>query len=265
MQGGQEPTEPEVDVESIDNGFGIALGAFLGMKAIAPDNYESLAEQLKAQAKDATSLLPEGTHETVVVGYEQQLLRYADRMADNSISFLECMLSSNPGCSPQNVHPLSRGTVMINTTNPQGEVLVDYRAGANPLDLDIMVEDIKFFRRYMMSQDSDLAEYEAEETEPGLEEYGSDEELKAWAREEIIPSVYHPVGTAAKMPREWGGVVSEELEVYGVKGLSVVDASIMPTIVGSTTSMTVYAIAEKVGFFLPRDLFRHVVAEANSS
>lgn len=34
--------------------------------------------------------------------------------------------------------------------------------------------------------------------------------------------------------------------VYGVRGLSVVDASMMPTIVAGTTSMTVYAVAEKV-------------------
>lgn len=48
------------------------------------------------------------------------------------------------------------------------------------------------------------------------------------------------------MPRKWGGVVDEELLVHGVRRLSVVDASIMPTIVGATTSMNVYAVAEKV-------------------
>ncbi|GAB1312631.1 hypothetical protein MFIFM68171_02841 [Madurella fahalii] len=57
--------------------------------------------------------------------------------------------------------------------------------------------------------------------------------------------MFHPIGTAAKMKRKWGGVVDEQLLVYGVKGLSVVDTSIMPTLVGGTTSMTVYAIAEK--------------------
>lgn len=65
---------------------------------------------------------------------------------------------------------------------------------------------------------------------------------------QIIPSVYHPAGTCAKMPREWGGVVDEDLKVYGVTGLSIVDASIFPTLIGATTSMTVYAVAEKVGF-----------------
>lgn len=47
------------------------------------------------------------------------------------------------------------------------------------------------------------------------------------------------------MKREFGGVVDSELRVYGVKGLRIVDASIMPMIPGSHTSSTVYAVAEK--------------------
>ncbi|KAK4220973.1 GMC oxidoreductase-domain-containing protein [Podospora fimiseda] len=73
-------------------------------------------------------------------------------------------------------------------------------------------------------------------------------DLTAWLRGKTIPSVYHAVGTAPKMPREWGGVVDEELRVYGIKGLRVVDASIMPTLVVATTSMSVYAIAENIHF-----------------
>ena len=48
------------------------------------------------------------------------------------------------------------------------------------------------------------------------------------------------------MPRERGGVVAPDLKVYGVQGLRVVDASIMPLIPSAHTSATVYAAAEKV-------------------
>ncbi|SPO02312.1 related to alcohol oxidase [Cephalotrichum gorgonifer] len=234
------PETPELDLTTNLTGRGIALGAFLGMKAVSPDTYEALSDALEAQ--DAAEYLPAGTHATVVEGYARQKSLYARAMRDNSLSFLECMLGGSPSCSPQNVHPVSRGTVSLNATDPEGEVIVDYRAGSNPLDIDIMVELVKFFRRYITG--GDLEAYGAQEVSPGAD-VGTDEELAAWARGTIIPSVYHPVGTAAKMPREWGGVVDEELLVYGVEGLSVVDASIMPTIVGGTTSMTVYAIAEK--------------------
>jgi choline dehydrogenase-like flavoprotein len=66
----------------------------------------------------------------------------------------------------------------------------------------------------------------------------------------MIPSSFHPIGTAAMMPQKLGGVVDENLLVYGVKGLSIVDASIMPDLPGSYTQQTVYAVAEKVSLSL---------------
>ncbi|CAI4218730.1 unnamed protein product [Parascedosporium putredinis] len=190
---GNDPEVPELDLTTNLTGNGIALGAFLGLKAFSPDLFEDIASRYESQ--NPADFLPKGTDCTVVAG------------------FLECMLGGSPSCSPQNVHPVSRGTVTLNATDPEAEVIVDYRAASNPVDIDIMVEAVKFFRRFITTGD--------------------------------LAVVYHPVGTAAKMPRKWGGVVDEELLVYGVEGLSVVDASIMPTLVGSTTSMTVYAIAEK--------------------
>ena len=74
----------------------------------------------------------------------------------------------------------------------------------------------------------------------------TDSDLAKYIRDTITPTQYHPVGTCAKMPLELGGVVDEEMMVYGIRQLSIVDASVIPWIVGATLQGTMYAITEKV-------------------
>jgi choline dehydrogenase-like flavoprotein len=74
----------------------------------------------------------------------------------------------------------------------------------------------------------------------------TDSDLAKYIRDKITPTQYHPVGTRAKMPLELGGVVDEELMVYGIGRLSIVDASMITWIVRATLQGTVYAVAEKV-------------------
>jgi choline dehydrogenase len=230
-----------VNGTNIRGGRGIAVGAFLGMPILSPDHYEDIAKKYDAQSP--AEFLPADSHPTVIEGYKQQKRIHSKDLRSKGVSFFKHFITGTPTSTPQNVRSVSRGTVKINTTAPESEVIVDYRAASNPIDLDVLVEIIKFLRRYMTI--GELAQYNATEIAPGPR-YQTDEQVREWIRGQLIPSVYHPIGTTSKMAREWGGVVDEELMVYGVKNLRVVDAGIMPTIVGATTSMTVYAIAEKV-------------------
>ncbi|KAK4221882.1 hypothetical protein QBC38DRAFT_491166 [Podospora fimiseda] len=223
--------------------FGWSLVLTLGLPVISPQRYHSLSTQYSSQP--ASKYLPVNTHPSIITGYTQQLRLYYSALSSPQFTILQTALTNLSQTAPQLMHTFSRGTVTLNTTHPfNSSPIVDYRFGSHPLDIQLILENIKFVRRFYTSPESQLYKYAAVEISPGMDQYGTDENLREWIKENVVPSVFHPVGTAARMPREWGGVVDEGLKVYGVKRLSVVDTSCWPTILGGTTSQTVYAVAE---------------------
>ncbi|RYP16041.1 hypothetical protein DL765_005357 [Monosporascus sp. GIB2] len=226
--------------------YSIAIGnvaAWLGMPAISPDRYEDIAAKLDAQ--DHAAQLPPDTDPTVVAGYEAQMKAFAAAIRSPNTAFYSMTLTGSSVAGRGNVllHALSRGSVNVNTTDPyDAEPIVDYRALSNPVDTDILVEFVKFTRRYHFN--TSLAAYGPQETAPGPRVV-EDDDIADYVRATVTPTQYHPSGTCVMLPKELGGVVDEDLRVYGVGRLRVVDASIIPTLPGANTCQTVYAIAEK--------------------
>ena len=211
--------------------------AFLSLPVIAPEDYKTIAARY--ESLDLTEYVDDDTAAEVLAGYEAQRALYAAAMRDTDLSFFNYIIGPFPGGSPINLHVTSRGTIRLNATHPQADPVVDYRALSVPTDIDLMVAYLRFFRTLYTTGEREG--WNATETRPGV-----DADLEEYVRQGYNPQGWHPVGTAAKMRRELGGVVDDELRVYGVGSLRVADASIMPTLIGGTTQFTAYAIGEKV-------------------
>ena len=85
--------------------------------------------------------------------------------------------------------------------------------------------------------------HKCREISPVVSDLDSDATIDAWAARDSN-TIFHPVGTC-RMGTDEKSVVDAELKVRGVSGLRVVDASIMPFIVGGNTSAPTMMIAEK--------------------
>ncbi len=227
-------------------------GSWLSLPVIAPKAWKGIADKYEAQG--AADYLPRGTDKGVVAGYKAQQKALAKAMRSrDSATYNFFLRGGYQESSVVYLHPVSRGTVHINTSDPFfSQPEVDYRALSNPIDLEVLLQFTSFTRRYFY--ETRLKTLDPVELSPGADVKTPDQ-IAAWVRGEMIPSSFHPIGTAAMMPKNLGGVVDQDLLVYGVKGLSVVDASVMPDLPGSYTQQTVYAIAEKVsvclGFWVP--------------
>ncbi|KAK3361481.1 hypothetical protein B0T24DRAFT_562183 [Lasiosphaeria ovina] len=233
--------------------FSIATGnaaAWLPFPVVSPQRHADVAAALATQ--DHAAQLPAGTDATVAAGYRAQMLAYATALANNGTAFYNSVLSGGATSGVLvDLHPLSRGTVHIDPADPLGaEPVVDYRALSNPLDVAVITELLRFARSSVM--DNPLtAGFAPVELVPGAN-VTSDADWAEYIADTVSPTEFHPAGTCAMMPRELGGVVDEQLRVYGVSNLRVVDASIIPTLPGANTCQTVYAIAEKAA-----DLIRY--------
>ncbi|MYN14898.1 choline dehydrogenase [Pusillimonas sp. TS35] len=146
-----------------------------------------------------------------------------------------------------NLNPTSRGSVHIQGPGPEDAPAIC----PNYLDTDedrrVAADSLRVTRR-IVAQPA-LASYRPVEYKPGVQ-YQSDEELARLAGD-IATTIFHPVGTA-KMGKADDplAVVDPHLRVYGVRGLRVVDASIMPSITSGNTNSPTLMIAEKAAAWI---------------
>ena len=137
-------------------------------------------------------------------------------------------------------HPQNIGSVSLLSSDISDPPIIQMNYLQNQADMTKLVEGIKLMRQLVQSPGFD--EFRGKEIAPGSQ-VQDDAALEAYIRD-TSSTVWHPVGTC-KMGVDPMAVVDPELRVYGVQGLRVVDASIMPTITTGNTNAPVIMISEK--------------------
>ena len=145
------------------------------------------------------------------------------------------------------LRPKSIGTVKIGSKNPNDDPLIDPNYLSNREDIDTMVKGYKIMMEIMNSEP--LAQYQNIRYPINI----NDDKAIESAIRTRADTIYHPVGTC-KMGHDEMSVVDDKLCVKGVKNLRVVDASIMPTLVGGNTNAPTIMIAEKASDMVKQEL-----------
>jgi len=138
------------------------------------------------------------------------------------------------------LRPKSRGSVQLASADPLAAPLIDPNFLAERDDLDRLVRGFKAMRRIL--EQPALSGYRGRELAASAGAR-TDAQIEHFIRGHA-DTIYHPVGSC-RMGSSVNDVVDTRLRVHGMQSLRVVDASIMPSIIGGNTNAPVIAIAEK--------------------
>jgi len=145
------------------------------------------------------------------------------------------------------LRPRSRGTIRLKSADPVAHPAIqpNYLSDAEGYDLAMLIEGARLSREIFAQ--ASFAPYRGEEIFPGAAAR-SDADLETFIRRKA-ETIYHPVGTC-RMGNGADAVVDSELRVHGVDGLRVVDASVMPVLIGGNTNAPTMMIADRAGDLL---------------
>ena len=153
-------------------------------------------------------------------------------------------------CHASVLRPRSRGAVRLASPDPRKAPLIDPHYLSDPQDMDALLDGLRIARRILAQ--APLAAFGGQDLRLSQlrDDGGNDEAARAWIRAHA-QSACQPVGTC-RMGMDPLAVVDPQLRVRGIEGLRVVDASIMPTLIGGDTYAPAIMIGERA-----HDLIRY--------
>ncbi|RFU28325.1 hypothetical protein B7463_g8018, partial [Scytalidium lignicola] len=181
-------------------------------------------------------------------------------------------------CGPYTPYPYSRGSIHITSKSPSDIPYFDCGYLSNPVDVEKLVWGYKVQRdivRRMAHYRGPLknvaahpvfpagskADYDYVDKESAAKGYpvpityteDDNNTIRAFIRKSVN-TTWHSIGTCAMKSRDSGGVVDPDLNVYGVKGLKIIDLSICPSNVAANTYATALAVGEKAASIIAKYL-----------
>lgn len=148
--------------------------------------------------------------------------------------------------NPCFLRPKSRGQAKLRSNNPKDSMIFESGALSHEDDVKTLVRGVQLARKILRAPA--LNALIEGELLPSPKDEISEEEIVNHVRN-YAKTVYHPVGTC-RMGSDSNAVVNTKLQVNGVEGLRICDASIMPTLVSGNTNAPTIMIAERCAEFM---------------
>ena len=146
------------------------------------------------------------------------------------------------------LRPKSTGEVTLRSSDPFEDPVIDPKFLSHPDDMKVMVEGYKKMMEILHTEPFNKYIQDHVQRPIDIED---DKDIEQAIREDA-DTVYHPVGTC-KMGLDEMSVVDNKLKVHKTNGLRIVDASIMPTLVGGNTNAPTIMIGEKASDIILED------------
>jgi choline dehydrogenase-like flavoprotein len=151
-------------------------------------------------------------------------------------------------CHVMILHPKSRGSVKLASTDYKVDPLIDFRYFEHPDDLNALAQGTK--RTTKVFETPTFKKLIKRDLITG--HCKTDEDWEQFCRNGGGTN-YHPVGSCRMGPADQDNVVDARLKVHGLQGLRIVDSSIMPKICGGNTTAPSIMIGEKGADMIKED------------